>query len=119
MQNHELTGFTLPYEKLDCYSISLQLIELVAEIRKIRGLPAAAKDQLTRAAMSVSLNIAEGTGKTGKDRKRFYAIARGSALESGAALDVMIALQVMGKKDHAMGNHLCSRLYAMLTKMMH
>jgi four helix bundle protein len=53
---------------------------------------AAAKDQLDRASTSVALNIAEGNGKFGiRDRCRFIEIARGSALECAACLDVLVA----------------------------
>ena len=50
------------------------------------------RDQLDRASTSIPLNIAEGNGKfTGDDRCRFFDMARGSALESAAALDVLVA----------------------------
>ena len=42
--------------------------------------------QLRRAASSVPLNLAEGAGRQGADRKQHYRIARGSALESEAIL---------------------------------
>ena len=49
-------------------------------------------DQLDRASTSIPLNIAEGNGKfTGADRGRFFDNARGSALESAAALEVLVA----------------------------
>jgi four helix bundle protein len=45
--------------------------------------------QFKTAAMSVPLNIAEDAGKpSAVDRARFHAIARGSAMECGARLDV-------------------------------
>jgi four helix bundle protein len=47
-------------------------------------------DQLKRAALSIPLNIAEGSGKfTNPDRKNFFIIARASLFESVAILDIM------------------------------
>ena len=45
-------------------------------------------DQLRRAASSVVLNLAEGSGRRGQDRMHCYRIAQGSALEVQAALEV-------------------------------
>ena len=48
--------------------------------------------QLDRASTSAPLNIAEGNGKyTPPDRCHYFEIARGSALESAACLDVLVA----------------------------
>ena len=47
-----------------------------------------AKDQWLRAAQAIPLNIAEGNGKaTDGDRRGYFEIARGSALECGAVQD--------------------------------
>ncbi|HSR40096.1 MAG TPA: four helix bundle protein, partial [Phnomibacter sp.] len=44
--------------------------------------------QIRRAALSIHLNLAEGASrKSLAERKRFYEIARGSAIEIDAALD--------------------------------
>jgi four helix bundle protein len=45
------------------------------------------EDQLDRAATSVVLNTAEGTGESSKDEKQRYRIARRSATETAAILD--------------------------------
>jgi len=47
-------------------------------------------DQLDRASISVPLNIAEGSGRsTPRERARHYTIARGSAVECLACLDLI------------------------------
>ena len=47
-------------------------------------------DQLGRASFSVPLNIAEGSGKfSKKDRRNFFIIARASAFECVAIIDIL------------------------------
>ena len=63
-------------------------VEFHRQCRDYR-LPGYLKNQLLRAASSVSLNLAEGCGKTSdRDRLRFYSIAMGSVREVQAALDL-------------------------------
>jgi four helix bundle protein len=64
----------------------------------------------------VALNIAEG-GKHGRDRMRFYEIARGSTLECVAALSVLQLQRALSLDAHEAGHAFCERLYAMLTRM--
>jgi four helix bundle protein len=59
------------------------------------------KDQLSRASLSVVLNIAEGSGKyTVKDRAKFYRIALGSFRESQAVLDLLGNKTMLAKYDY-------------------
>ena len=77
------------HEKLNVYHASLAFINWATELISKVEAKAAVKDQLDRASTSVLLNIAEGNGKFAiKDRCR---IARGSALECAACLDVLVA----------------------------
>ncbi len=80
------------HEKLEVYREAIAFCGWVGElIGKIPG-KISAKDQLDRASTSIPLNIAEGNGKfSPADRGRFLEIARGSALECAACLDVLIA----------------------------
>ena len=48
-------------------------------------------DQITRAATSVALNLAEGLRRTERDQKRVFRIAAGEAQEVKAALETAAA----------------------------
>ncbi len=80
------------HEKLDVYREAINFCTWVGKFLAAISARGAAKDQLDRASTSSPLNIAEGNGKfSPNDRARFFEIARGSALESAAALDVLVA----------------------------
>ena len=95
------------HEKLDVYREAIAFCAWVGELLNAISAKAAAKDQLDRASTSIPLNIAEGNGKfSAKDRARFLEIARGSALECAAALDVLVArkLAVVEQVENAKEN---------------
>jgi four helix bundle protein len=78
------------HERLDVYQESISFCGWVGDLLNEIAAKAAAKDQLDRASTSLPLNIAEGNGKfSTSDRARFLEIARGSALECAACLDVL------------------------------
>ncbi len=69
------------HEKLIVYQRSLEFIEFVNHIITSKRNTISTFEQLDRASSSIPLNIAEGTGKyTGKDKCRYYDIARGQHL---------------------------------------
>ena len=75
-------------------------------------------DQLRRAAQSQPLNIAEGAGRTSRpDIAKHYTIARGSAMECAAILDVMRLQQTIKPQRYQRGVDLLTSVVAMLTKM--
>jgi four helix bundle protein len=109
----------LSHERLDVYRVALEFVALAIAIcsdaPKGTGFMV---DQLRRSASSVSLNIAEGVGRTGTgDSSRHYAIARGSAMECAAALDNLVIMKVITWERHRTGKALVQRIVAMLTKM--
>jgi four helix bundle protein len=73
---------------LVAYTVALDLIRsLRPVVEQLKTHDANIADQVTRAATSVTLNIGEGSRRGGKDPKRFYRMAQGSAGEIRAALD--------------------------------
>ena len=91
---------SLDYEKLDVYQVSLEFITwTIPLLDRLPGSPAV-RNQLDRASTSIPLNIAEGNGKfTSPDRCRFLDSARGSALESAACLDVIVAKRFVSAQE--------------------
>jgi four helix bundle protein len=78
------------HERLDVYQESIAFCGWVGDFLNEITAKAAARDQIDRASTSLPLNIAEGNGKLSTtDRARFLEIARGSALECAACLDVL------------------------------
>jgi four helix bundle protein len=109
----------LDFERLDVYRSSIEFLALAIQITASRQRGALdLRDQLWRASTSIPLNVAEACGKTSAaDRARFYAIARGSAFECAAILDVLRLLEVISADTFRDGKVLLSRVVAMLSKM--
>jgi four helix bundle protein len=107
------------HEKLDVYRVAIEYVHwayLLAE--RLSGAHRHARDQLLRASQSIPLNIAEGNGKASDgDRRRFFEIARGSALECAATQDVLEVCQAISPEENGEGKNLLDRIVAMLTKM--
>jgi len=80
----------LGHTKLDVYTTSRQLVKESHKV--VAYFPTEEKyvlsQQIKRAALSVQLNIAEGSSRRSDiERRRYYEIARGSVIEIDAALD--------------------------------
>lgn len=88
------------HEKLEVYQESIAFCGWVGELISLIEGKVAVKDQLDRASTSIPLNIAEGNGKfSAADRVRFLEMARGSALECAACLDVLVARKLTTPAD--------------------
>jgi len=95
------------HEKMDVYRRALDFIRTASSIRDtLLGGRAALADQLDRAAVSIALNVAEGAGEFARREKaRFYRIARRSATECAAILDVALELHLAEKECVASGKN--------------
>jgi len=102
----------LNHQKLDIYGASKQFV--LECYRLTKSLPVEEKfgmiSQIRRAALSVHLNIAEGSSrKSEAERKRYYEIARGSVIEIDAALDIAVDLAYLdGLKTESLGESMIS-----------
>ena len=65
------------------------------------------QDQAVRAAARMPLAIAEGAGRQGRDRRHMWRIAYGTARETSAVVELLVALDAV---DVQAGKTLLSRL---------
>jgi four helix bundle protein len=103
------------FQKLDVYTCALEALPLLYALADRAD--SDTKRQLRRAALSINLNIAEGTGRRADDQRQFYRIARGSALESAAVIDAIRVLGLVTRDETRSVETLLVRIVSMLTKM--
>jgi four helix bundle protein len=109
----------LDHEKLDVYCEAINFCSWVGTFLSTISIKAAAKDQLDRASTSIPLNIAEGDGKfSASDQARFFEIARGSALESAAALDVLVTRKLAKLEEITTAKENLVRIVEMLVGLL-
>ena len=77
---------------LVAYEVALDLVRALRPVvAQLRTHSPAAADQVERAASSIVLNLAEGDRRQGRDQKRFFDMAHGSAGEIRGALELAAA----------------------------
>ena len=111
----------LDHERLDGCQLSIGFLAIAFGLLETspRGF-SDLRDPLRRAATSIPLHSAEGSGKLdGPDRSRTYPIARGSAMECAAILDVIGLLPRAPNPSSSLdeGKRLLVRVVEMLSKM--
>jgi len=111
------------HERLDVYKVELSFIAwvtgLIKEAKKAPDVSVAEVcDQLDRSSLSSLLNTAEGNGKRQRHlRARYFDDARGSATESAACLDAIVAKGAASPERVQAGKEMLYRIVQMLTKM--
>jgi four helix bundle protein len=74
---------------LVAYTVALDLIRALRPVvAQLRQYSPESADQVERAASSIAHNLAEGSRRNGRDPRRFFDMAHGSAGEIRGALDV-------------------------------
>jgi len=108
------------FEKLQVYLKAREFnSEIKNEILSLSTIDNASKFQLRRAAMSIMLNIAEGTSRFSRPEKRHYfVIARGSVFECVAINDILASEKIISDdvkcKYYAKAEEISKMLFAMI-----
>jgi four helix bundle protein len=107
----------MEHERLDVYRAALAFDGLASKVVPRRG-HRVLRDQLDRASVGVVLCIAEGAGRrSAPDKRRFYEMARGSATECAAVLDLLRSRGLLADDAHQQARNLLMRIVQMLTRL--
>src|SRR5438094_8231138 len=107
------------HEKLTVYQRALEFASWLQDLIDSLTKKTSTRDHLERAGDSIALNIAEGNGKfSRKDHARFFQIAHGSALESAACLDLLIARRCCAADSITKGKSILEQIVKMLCTML-
>jgi len=104
------------HERMEVYRVALAFVRSAGELRRGLGTGRSAlADQLDRASISIPLTIAEGAGEFArKEKARFYRMARRSATECAAILDIVDELKLSDKQPVREGREQLRKILAML-----
>jgi len=110
------------FEKLDVYKKAKAFNSGIRSFIKKNRLDSTTRDQLRRAAFSIVLNLAEGSGRfSNPDRRNFYVISRSSVFECIAILDVLkdesMITEDLFLEFYQQGEELSKILFAMIKKL--
>jgi four helix bundle protein len=89
------------FEKLKIYTHAKRFNSHVRIVLNQTKLDYSTRDQLSRASLSVVCNTAEGTGRFSKpDKRHFVVMAKSSAFECVAILDVLRDEKLISGKQY-------------------
>jgi len=109
------------FENLEVWHRAVALYEEIANLSK--GIDQRDQfslgEQIRRAALSVSTNIAEGTGREGeKESKYFFNIAKGSVYEVVSLLYIVKSRGYIASKEYTALYERCDELARMLSGLL-
>jgi four helix bundle protein len=109
------------FRQLDVWKISIGFVKEVYRLtesfpkEEIYGLTG----QLRRSAVSISLNIAEGSGAgTDKEFSRFLRISIRSAYEFFCGIEIALELGMLTEENYSVLSVKCDKISAMLTGLL-
>ena len=111
---------SLPQTRLAAHAKALEAAAITLQLVSRVPLPfKPIADQAIRAAASVPANLAEGSGRRGRDRMHHWRIAHGSALEVDTHLRLLQDANALTASDAARALDLFDQVRAMTWRLLH
>ncbi len=113
-------SFEFDFERLEVYQLALEFLDFIFKICKElpKELQYCLGDNLRRAVISISNNIAEGSGKrSGKEKARYYGTSLDSTRECVNMFIILNRQNAISKDDYLKSRHYGKRLTSMLFKL--
>lgn len=110
----------LSHKNLDVWKYSIELVDKIYSLTKIfpREELFGLTNQLRRASVSVTSNIAEGLSrKSSLEKCRFLEIARSSLIEVDSQLEIALKLKYNTNEDLNDISKLLNSIFAMITSL--
>lgn len=108
------------FERLEVYQVALEFLDFIFDVCKNldRDLQYCLGDNLKRAGISISNNIAEGSGKkSGKERARYYGISLDSARECLNMFIILNRRKAIKEELYSKSREYVTRLTSMLFRL--
>lgn len=108
------------FENLDVYKRALHFATNIEELLSSHSssLNRGFIDQLSRASLSIPLNIAEGNGRWHQaDKRQFFWIARGSVFECVPLIEILMTKNCLSISEYKSYRNDLEALGKMLTKL--
>ena len=116
-----MTSTPVPVPVTDANRLDVYRLAVTAQAQLALYLPRCTpvlRDQLERASVSFVLNIAEGAGRFSRgEKRRHYNSAHGSAVESAAVLDLLVARGLVTADECQPVRGMLGRIVQMLAKL--
>ena len=116
----DMRDLTFDFEKLEVYKLALEFLDFIFRVCKHipKDLQYCLGDNLKRAGISISNNIAEGSGKKSvKEKARYYGTALDSTRECINMFIILDRQQAISKEHYLKARVYGKRLTSMLFKL--
>lgn len=110
----------LNHKKLDVWKLSVEFTKQIYSVTESfpKSEMFGISNQLRRASVSVSSNLAEGAArKSAAERKRFFEMSRSSIVEIDTQIEIFISLGYIGKVEEEMLSEIINHMFAMISNL--